>query len=220
MDLLNVPLGKWGGVPAEIHWSLTVVMLALAVTSPPTAAVYAGLFLIVLLHEYGHVAAGKLYGCGASGVTIYPFGGIADMRIPTSFSGETVVSLAGPAVNVLLAPLLWWLSRYHLILAHVAIANVAVLFFNLLPAFPMDGGRVLRALLYRATGNRLTATRTAAAASAVICAGLVVAAILLGNPLSVVAMIMVTLVVGAGAAEELVRLGGDDLTHSGNEESW
>jgi Zn-dependent protease/CBS domain-containing protein len=134
------------------------------------------IFLCVLLHELGHVFAARRYGVQTRDVTLWPFGGIASMeRMPDKPAEELIVAVAGPAVNVAIATvlLLWlWpqLDPENLakledpavsLAVKVAGANIILVLFNLIPAFPMDGGRVLRAILAMRMGNA-RATETAA----------------------------------------------------------
>jgi len=126
------------------------------------------IFLCVLLHELGHVFAARRYGVTTRDVTLWPFGGIASMeRMPDKPSEELIVAVAGPAVNVVIAAvlLLWLGPRFDLenlaaienpgvsLAVKVAAANIILVLFNFIPAFPMDGGRVLRALLAMSMGN-------------------------------------------------------------------
>lgn len=164
------------------------------------------LFLCVLLHEFGHVFAARRYGIKTPDVTLLPIGGVAALeRMPEKPSQEIVVALAGPAVNLVIALVLVLVLgvRFDLsqmaqleqaqttLMARVAAANVTLLLFNLIPAFPMDGGRVLRALLAVPLGY----TRATRAAAAVGQALAVVFAMvgLLGNPLLMLVAVFIFL---------------------------
>jgi Zn-dependent protease len=135
------------------------------------------LFVCVVLHEFGHVFAARGYGIRTTDVTLLPIGGIASLeRMPEKPVQEIVVALAGPAVNVVIAFALALLLGVRLDLGQmarlgqdpsmlaqdIAVANLWLCLFNLIPAFPMDGGRVLRALLNFRLGYT-RATRVAAA---------------------------------------------------------
>lgn len=117
------------------------------------------LFGCVLLHEFGHVFAARAFGVRTPDITLYPIGGVARLeRMPEKPSQELIVALAGPAVNVVIAGVLFGLVGVGAVLGgltnlgssflvQLAVVNVWLVIFNLIPAFPMDGGRVLRAVL-------------------------------------------------------------------------
>ena len=164
-------IAKVAGIPIRVHATfvlfLVFVFVALARgQSPARAAETVGFFLAlfgcVVLHELGHAVAARRYGVRTRDITLLPIGGVARLeRIPEKPAQEIVVALAGPAVNVLIAGLL--LAGFagsgglrvfedpaaleKSFLARLLAYNVFLAIFNLIPAFPMDGGRVLRALL-------------------------------------------------------------------------
>ena len=134
------------------------------------AAAATGLFLCVLLHEFGHSLVAMRYGYHIESITLWLFGGVARFaEMPEDWKQEFTIAVAGPIVSVALGVLSYvaflavpgTLPTVQFVLAYLALTNVALAVFNMLPGFPMDGGRVLRALLARRRPHA-RATRIAA----------------------------------------------------------
>lgn len=184
------------GIPVQVHWSFLLLFVWVGYVGLSTgmgassmgwlALFMLALFACVVLHEFGHALMARRFGIRTHDIILLPIGGVARLDcIPEKPVQELLVALAGPAVNVALAVLLWgwlswhrgwWVSEALTSLAHpsgalflysqnflpaLAFTNLFVAAFNLLPAFPLDGGRVVRALL-SVWWSRLTATRVAA----------------------------------------------------------
>ncbi|RCU46531.1 CBS domain-containing protein [Haloplanus salinus] len=122
------------------------------------AAAATGLFLCVLLHEFGHSLVAMRYGYHIESITLWLFGGVARFtEMPENWKQEFTIAVAGPIVSVALGVVSYVaflvvpgaLPTVQFVLAYLALTNVALAVFNMLPGFPMDGGRVLRALLAR-----------------------------------------------------------------------
>jgi Zn-dependent protease/CBS domain-containing protein len=148
--------GVQAGVPPFAYWIMGLV----------AALVF---FICVVLHELGHAVVAKSMGMPIRGITLFLFGGVAELgEEPVSAGTEFVMAIAGPAVSVVLAIVLgvlaWvgynanWVPEVVIVLGYLAFVNGLVLVFNLIPAFPLDGGRVLRSILWAATGKLRQAT--------------------------------------------------------------
>jgi Zn-dependent protease len=135
-----------------------------------TAAV--GLFASVLVHELGHAITARAYGVRTQRITLWFLGGVAQLEdVPRKRGAEAIVAIVGPITSGALSLLLWGLLRSDLfgggpafVMAYLAVTNAGLALFNLLPALPLDGGRVLRSLLSLALGDA-RATRVAGAVS-------------------------------------------------------
>ena len=144
------------------------------------------LFFCVVLHELGHALVARGFGIRVVGMTLFLFGGVAQIaNDPKRPAVEFLVALAGPLVSGAIAWTCWLAgsaiavdSRTSLIAAailrYLAMINLGLILFNLLPGFPLDGGRVLRAALWGITGNLRTATRIASAIGSALGLGLIV----------------------------------------------
>lgn len=183
----NLTLGRLGGVQVRIHWSWLVVFAlivwSLAATVFPSQnpelsdgvhlamAVAAALvfFASVLLHELGHAWQARRDGLEIDGITLWLFGGVAQFKGAFPNPGaEFRIAIAGPLVTVVLSGGFMLLALAGLpsavdgVAAWLGYINLTLLVFNLIPALPLDGGRVLRAALWRARGDLDWATRVAA----------------------------------------------------------
>ena len=134
-----------------------------------------GLFASVLVHELGHAITARLYGVTTHRITLWFLGGMAQLEdVPRKRGAEAVVAIVGPITSATLSLLLWWVLQTGVVsggiafvLAYLALTNAGLALFNLLPALPLDGGRVLRSLLALLLGDAL-ATRIAGAVSRVV----------------------------------------------------
>lgn len=182
--LRTFAVGTFFGVHVRMYWTAALLMPLLFLRWVPAATfgerlLYAAiefflLFTIVWTHEMGHILAGRRHGIRTDLITLSPLGGVAHLGAPAKAPREEIeISLAGPAVHLLwlvvVAPLYWllpdrlvvvdgWLlCPIQFTLWYVVTVNTTMLVFNLLPFFPLDGGRVLRALLaLRVHPNRAT----------------------------------------------------------------
>lgn len=163
-------IGTLAGIPVRMHATFLLIILWVVFlhAGQGTAAIFEGiafvlsLFACVVLHELGHAVTARRFGIRTRDITLLPIGGVARLEhMPDKPSQELLVALAGPAVNVVIAAGLYlWLQLTHTLvplqdldvaggpfLERLLMVNAMLVVFNLLPAFPMDGGRVLRALL-------------------------------------------------------------------------
>jgi Zn-dependent protease len=169
------------------------------------------LFCCVLLHEFGHALAGRRFGIRTPDITLLPIGGVARMAgIPEKPAQELAIAVAGPAVNVailaILVPVLFATGGFfsgpatetRTILHNLALVNAGLVLFNLIPAFPMDGGRIFRSLLAMWWPWTL-ATRIAARTGQTLAVLFALWALWDGNPI----LLLVALFVFQGARQEL-----------------
>jgi Zn-dependent protease/CBS domain-containing protein len=213
----SIPIFRVAGIQLRIHvtFLLLIAWLAFGYYAQGGSAVALSrvifvllLFLCVVLHEFGHAFAAKAFGINTPDITLLPIGGVARLeRMPEEPLQELVIAVAGPLVNVIIALGLFvaggsqaffnpsTIERGSLV-AQLMTINILLLLFNLLPAFPMDGGRVLRALL----ATRMTYAR-ATQVAALIGQGFAFAFGFIGllyNPF----LIFIALFVYIGASQE------------------
>jgi len=215
----SFPIGVFMGTVLRVHVTFLLLLAWIGGSAwfvgGPQAALESVLFILLLfacvvLHEFGHVIAARRYGVQTPDITLLPIGGVARLeRIPEKPSQEFVVAIAGPLVNVVIAIVLLALLGGILppesmeldnpgasLIARLAGANIFLVLFNLIPAFPMDGGRMLRAILAQWLGYA-RGTRIAATVGQIIAFGLGFLG-LFGNPL----LLFIALFVYLGASSE------------------
>ncbi|MGY6633240.1 MAG: site-2 protease family protein [Alkalilacustris sp.] len=223
----SFPLGRFLGSELRVHATFFLLLLWVGAvafgTGGWTAAVVNIAFILVLFacvvaHEYGHALMARRYGIATPDITLLPIGGMARLeRMPEKPGQEIAVALAGPAVNVVIFVVLVVVLRVDPslgvmaqiedpregFLARVAVVNLLLVVFNLLPAFPMDGGRVFRALLSLRM-PRVRATQVAATAGQAMAFVFGFLGLFTVNPLLI--LIAVFIFIAAGAESSHVTL--------------
>lgn len=185
------PIGRLCGIRLDVHASWFPIYVLVAVTIAGAAPVGAlgtigaygvgaaaalVLFASVIVHELAHALTARAFGVETRSIQLFLFGGVATLEAePPSPLADALVALAGPAASAVVALAAFgamhavdhavpvrYADAAASILAYVTFANAVLAGFNLIPGYPMDGGRVLRALLWRLRGDRDRATATAA----------------------------------------------------------
>ncbi len=171
MKMVNnaLSIGSVLGIPIRLHISLLIAIVLLSIFSGAgllaILILAVGIFGSVALHELGHSVVARAKGGYIHEIVLYPFGGAAKIsNIPKRPVDEILVALAGPAVSLALS----LIFRQFELLWFLGYLNGMLFFFNILPVFPMDGGRVLRAALTLNKG-RVEATRIAATVGKYFC---------------------------------------------------
>ena len=160
---------SWFPIALLIAWSLAVQLFpawrpGLSSTTYWIMGVAGalGLFASIVLHELAHALVARRHRIPIDGITLFVFGGVAEMGAePPSAKAELRMAIAGPLTSIGIAAIAFAGSALWVVLAYLGSINLLLAAFNLLPAFPLDGGRVFRALLWRRHGNLVRATRTA-----------------------------------------------------------
>ncbi len=186
-NLLGFEVGvdwSWFIIALLVVWSLARGLFSNFVSGLPPGTYWwmavagaAGLFASIVLHEFGHSVVARACGIQMGGITLFVFGGVAQMnQEPPSPKSEFLMAIAGPITSFILAGVasgLRWLSNAlawpveaTAIFAYLSWINLALGVFNLVPAFPLDGGRILRSILWAARKNLLSATRIASGVGA------------------------------------------------------
>jgi Zn-dependent protease/CBS domain-containing protein len=223
-------IGRAFGIDVKVHWTFFLLLAFFGylgyqetgslANSLVTSAIIVALFVCVLLHEFGHSLVAQRLGLEVPDITLLPIGGIARLKsLPENPWDEVKIAIAGPLVNVVLAPFFFAgalvfgadlsspvdiirVSSFGQILAYLGFINVALVVFNLIPAFPMDGGRVLRGLLATRLGP-VRATDISSAVGQFFAAAFFLIGLLGGSIL--LALIAVFIFFGAGGEAQMVR---------------
>jgi Zn-dependent protease/predicted transcriptional regulator len=217
------------GVPVRFHFTFVILLafiLAAGLGGDQSSlfnTVYIlALFCSVLLHELGHVAVSRRFGIKTQEIVMYPIGGVSRMERDPKPVEEFWIALAGPAVNIVIAAALLGYLRYTgrlddlqtlarasdaNLVERIALGNLLLGLFNLVPAFPMDGGRVLRAVLARSRSLR-DATGIASTAGRFLAIALLFTAVFSGQYL----LMFIAIFVYLGAEQENASVLGRALT--------
>jgi Zn-dependent protease/predicted transcriptional regulator len=220
----SLRLGKIAGIELSIHWTFSLLLLFIIYNNYRAGhdlvqIVWSLVFILcifvtIFLHELGHSLTAKKFGINTKDITLLPIGGLARLeRIPEKPNEELAVAIAGPLVNLSIAFVTYFFVDFSDIehaeenliqginagnfLFHFFVVNIWLSVFNLIPAFPMDGGRVLRAVLSHYIG-RLKATNIAARIGQVLALGFIVLGFYI-NPF----LILIGLFIMFGAQGEL-----------------
>ncbi|MDQ3924749.1 MAG: site-2 protease family protein [Actinomycetota bacterium] len=223
-------IGRAFGIDVKVHWTFFLLLAFFAFlgfrnTQSPlvalvTALVVVALFFCVLLHEFGHSLVAQRLGLEVPDITLLPIGGLARLKsLPDKPADEVKIAIAGPLVNVVLAPiffavasllganlfappdLLGGVGSVGEVIVYLGYINVALAVFNLIPAFPMDGGRVLRGLLATRLGP-VRATDISSSIGQLFAIGFFVLGFL-SNPFLI--LIAVFIFFGASGEAQMVR---------------
>jgi len=214
------------GVPVRLHFTFVLLLVFLIFIgfggkqSAPTTVIYVlALFASVLFHEVGHALVARLYGVRTREIVMFPIGGVSQLETQPKPRQEFLIALAGPLVNVAIAVVLLATQHDFLpletlsvptdanLLERIAAGNLLLGLFNLLPAYPMDGGRVLRSLIALRKPED-EATLIAAKTSRFLAVAMGLFGLLSSNFL----LVFVALFVYLGASQEGAAARGRSLT--------
>jgi Zn-dependent protease/CBS domain-containing protein len=224
-------IGRLSGIDVRVHWTFFLLLAFFAfigyqesggLVGALTATItIVALFFCVLLHEFGHSLVAQRLGIEIHSITLLPIGGVSNLEsLPEKPADEVKITVAGPLVNVVLAPIFFGVGlllgavprlpadlftgigsvgQFFFYLGYI---NVVLALFNLLPAFPMDGGRILRALLATRLGA-VRATEISSAVGQLFAVAFFLIGLISGNLL--LALVAVFIFFGASGESQMVR---------------
>src|SRR5918998_508174 len=224
-------IGRAFGIDVKVHWTFFLLLAFFAFLGYQTSGSAVGaltstvtivaLFICVLLHEFGHSLVAQRLGLKIHSITLLPLGGVSNLEsLPEKPADEVKITLAGPLVNVVLAPIFFGvgllfgavprvpadlftgIGSVGQFFFYLGYLNAVLAVFNLLPAFPMDGGRILRALLATRLGA-VRATDVASVVGQVFAAAFFLVGLLSGDFL--LALVAVFIFFGASGEAQMVR---------------
>lgn len=212
----SLRIGTALGIPIRVHATLLLLVVWLAstaVAAGESAVVALAFPLLVLgcivLHELGHAATAQVFGVKTRDIVLYPIGGVARLESMPTGTAELAIAVAGPLVNLVIGGLLFVVALVlglplvmpsaptGSLVTNLIVANATLFLFNLVPAFPMDGGRILRALLSLVVAED-RATQIAATIGQVLAVGFGIFAVATGQWL----LLVIAMFVFLGAAQE------------------
>jgi Zn-dependent protease len=224
-------IGRFSGIDVKVHWTFFLLLgffaflgyqaSGSAVGALTATAMIVALFFCVLLHEFGHSLVAQRLGIGIHSITLLPLGGVSNLEsLPEKPADEVKITFAGPLVSVVLAPIFFGVGllfgavprmpadlftgvgsvgQFFFYLGYV---NVVLAVFNLIPAFPLDGGRILRALLATRLGV-LRATDISSAVGKLFAVAFFIIGLISGDLL--LALVAVFIYFGATGEAQMVR---------------
>jgi Zn-dependent protease/CBS domain-containing protein len=224
-------IGRFSGIDVRVHWTFFLLLAFFAfigyqasgsaVGALTATAMIVALFFCVLLHEFGHSLVAQRLGIGIHSITLLPLGGVSNLEsLPEKPADEVKITIAGPLVSVVLAPIFFGVGllfgavprmpadlftgvgsvgQFFFYLGYV---NVVLAVFNLIPAFPLDGGRILRALLATRLGA-VRATDISSAVGKLFAAAFFLIGLISGDLL--LALVAVFIYFGATGEAQMVR---------------
>jgi Zn-dependent protease/CBS domain-containing protein len=224
-------IGRFSGIDVKVHWTFLLLLAFFAFLGYRSSGSVAGaltpiavivaLFICVLLHEFGHSLVAQRLGLEIHSITLLPIGGVSNLEsLPEKPADEVKITVAGPLVNVVLAPVFFGVGLLFGALPRVpgdlftgigsvgqfffylGYLNVVLALFNLIPAFPLDGGRILRALLATRLGA-LRATEISSVVGQLFAVAFFLIGLLGGNFL--LALVAVFIYFGATGEAQMVR---------------